>query len=249
MHDIQLLPEGGVVYAPAKIDFPGFEEYKVAATEIAEYIGEIELTQDNVKEVKKVLADARKVTDGLNKRRIEIKKLVNSEYQEFEKKVRELCSIIDEADQELRGKVREIEEAEREEKKANIIALWNKRAPHYKISEYFPDAWELWLTPQHLNKSVSMKHVEEDMTEWLEETEGAFNVLSGMDDEYTVEYIGCLDLKTAIQNVNDRKKIKAMFESDDEDEDDTAHFIIRGEKNITLTKLLLKDNGINFEII
>lgn len=249
MHDIQLMPDGGVVYAPAKIDFPGFEEYKLAASEIAEYINGIELTQDNVKEVKKVLADARKVTDGLNKRRIEIKKAINSEYSEFEVMVKDLCTIIDDADHKLRDKVKVIEEAEREEKKKKILELWNKRVTHYTINNYFPDAWELWLNPVHLNKSVSMKSVEADMTDWLEETEGAFNVLSGMDDEYTVEYIGCLDLKTAIQNVNDRRKIKELFSLDEEEDTEKAHFIIRGEKNITLTKLLLKDNGIDFEII
>ena len=248
MFEIQKLPEDGVKFAPAKIEFAGYEQYKKMAEDIADYIRGIELTEDNVKDVKKVLADARKVTDGLNRERINIKNTINSDYKVFEGKVKELIGIIDEADGALRSKVKEIEEAEREAKKEEIIDLWYKRVTHYRINSYFTKAYEIWMTPQHLNKSMSMKAVEADMVEWLEETERAFETLDGMDDEYLVEYINCWDLSTAIKAVNERNKRREII-SKDEEAEAVAHFLIRGDKDIKLAKMILKENGINFEVI
>lgn len=241
-----VLKENDVRYLPAQIDFPGYAECMAQAEEIAQYIDNIELTEDNIKEAKKVLADARKVTDGLTRRRIDIKKEIDAGYKSFEAQIKAVIDVIANADRSLRGKVTAMEEAERERKKAEILDLWNKRVIHYTINTYLPEAWKMWLTPHHLNKSMSMKNVEKDMVEWLEDTEAAFNSLGGMDDEYTVEYINTLDLAAAIRNVNARNAVKEQIRQADEEE--SATFIIYGEKNIKLTKLLLKDNGIKFEI-
>ena len=247
MFEIQSLPENGVLWSPAKIDFPGYEDYKAMAYDIAKYINEVELTEDNLKEVKQTLADARKVTEGLNRRRIDIKKEINSEYSEFEKAIKELCGIIDDADQKLRDKVRKVEEAEREAKRDEIIKIWNKRVIHYRINDFFAEAWEMWLTPQHLNKSTSMKSIETDMVEWLEETEAAFNVLDNMEPEYTAEYLSCFNLAEAIKRVNNRNDMVDLARVT-QDGQNIAHFIVKGEKDIKLAELLLKQNGINFEI-
>lgn len=248
MFEMTTLPEDGVKFAPARIDFDGYEQYKEMAADIAEYINGIELTEDNVKDVKKVLADARKVTDGLNRERINIQKAINSDYKEFKGKVDELIGIIDEADSALRDKVRVLEEAEREAKKEAIIELWYKRVVHYRIYNYFTKAYELWMTPQHLNKSMSMKAVEADMTEWLEQTERDFETLEGMDDEYLVEYLNTFDLGTAIKVVNERNKRREVVHENEEGER-TMRFIVRGDKDIKLTEMILKENGINFEVI
>ena len=246
--DLIKLPADGVAWTRPTITFQGYKNCEAAATQIAEYISNIELTKDNVKDVKKVLADARKVTNGLNRKRIDIKNDILDEYKGFEDKVKALVGIIDEADAKLRDKVKEIEEEEREEKKQEIFELWEKRVSHYRVNDYVPEAFDLWLTPQHLNKSTSMKTIEADMTEWLQETETAFETLDGMDDEYTVEYIGCLNLPLAIQAVNERRDIRKRVETDEEQET-VLHFIVKGEKDITLTKLLLEQNGIDYEVI
>lgn len=251
MYEIQNLPSDGVKWEPAKIEFTGFEEYKQIAVDIADYIDTIDLTPENVKDVKKVLADARKVTDGLNRRRIDIKKDIASEYKVFEGEVNELIKVIDAADSRLRNKVRDLEEAEREAKKKQIKEIWDKRVIRYRINEYFPDAFGLWITPQHLNKSMSMKAVEASMTDWLEDTEKAFETLDGMDDEYTVEYLSCWDLATAIQNVNEREERRELVSSNT-DEDETEPFVlitVKGEKDIKLAKYLLEENCINFEVL
>ena len=235
----------------ALVKFPAFEHYKQQAQQIARYINSIVLTDDNVKDVKKDLAAARKVTDGLDKKRIRIKNAILEEYVGFESQVKELQGIIKEAESTLRTKVREMEEEERQAKKVQIREIWDKRYPLYEISQYLTpdDAFRSWLTPQHLNKSTSIKSIEKEMVEWLEATDKDVSTVKSMGDDYLIEYIGCLNLPDAISAVNLRNEIKMEIEQGEYEEitsETTATFIITGEKNIKLTELLLKDNDIEY---
>ena len=116
-----------ITYAPATIEFNEFGEYKRRAMEVAEYISSITLTEDNVKEVKGTLADARKLVNALEDRRKAIKKEVMAPYKVFESQVKEITGIIDEADAQLRAQLREMEEREREEKQKTLQQLWDGR--------------------------------------------------------------------------------------------------------------------------
>ena len=100
-------------YSPAVVKFDKFEYYKEQANEIAEYINTTVLTNDNIKEVKKDLADARKVVKGLDKIRIELRKELLVSFNDFEKQVKEIQKIIDDADTNLRDQVKALEEQER----------------------------------------------------------------------------------------------------------------------------------------
>jgi len=236
-----------VSFDPAHVTFPTFEFYKEQAHKIADQVKNTEVTEDNIKEVKLLLADARKVSDGLSRRRIDIKKEILKEFDAFEKQVKELASIIDEADSELRGKVRMLEEAERNRKLKDIEDLWGKRAGAYQIFDLAPTAFDMWMEPQMLNKSTSMKAIETNMVEWLEDSEKAINTLKAMDDEYLVEYLGCFDLAGAINAVNNRKELKSRItKTPDEDTREKAVFTVYGKKDIKLTETLLTENEIEF---
>lgn len=241
-------PQGqDVLFQKAPIAFPAFDYYRQQAVKMAEYINSIELTEDNVQSVKKDLASVRKVTDELSKRRIAIKKTILEDFDVFESEVRELSGIISEAENNLRSKVKDLEEKEREVKEKKILEIWNKRAPLYQIYNLLQDAFRRWLTPQHLNKSVTLKKVESDMTDWLENTEREITAIRSMGDEYLVEYLVTLDMSEAIDEVNRRHEIRETInDTEPEEEECTAVFIIKGEKEIKLTELLLKENNIEF---
>lgn len=238
-----------VSFATAPVKFQMFEHYKAQAQQIADYINGITLTDDNVKEVKADLASARKIVDGLDRRRIDIRKFILSDYMKFEDQVKELQSIIKDAEGGLRLKLREMEEKERTDKKETVFVIWCKRFQYYRLSEYAtPESiFDRWLTPQHLNKSVSMKAVEKDMVEWLEKTDKDMIALDGMDDEYRVEYLGCLDLAQSIEAVDNRNGIREQVEAVESESIPAASFIVKGEKDIKLARMLLKENDIEFE--
>ena len=237
-----------VQFQAARISFPKFEQYKEQANKIADYVGSLEVSQENVKEVKQVLAQARKITDGLNRKRIDLRKLILTDFEAFEAQVKELSSIIDEADGKVRAMVKELEENERTRKGEDLKSLWEKRIlPYDDVRTYMPDAFDRWLTPKHLNKTTTMKSAEADMVAWLEKTTGDINAVRSMGDTYLAEYLRTNDVAKAIQNVKDTEHFTDIVrEAKGEPEEETAVFVITGTQNITLAELLLKTNNINY---
>lgn len=234
-----------IVCSEGQVLFTSFDEYKAQCNDIANYISDIELTEDNVKQVKATLADARKVTDALETRRKEVKKELLRPYEQFEPMIKELVSIIDNADSALRSKVREMEEEERAQRKEKLRDIWNMRIRSYSFPQYIPDAFEMWCTPQHLNKSLAMSKAEADMVQFMEDTDSDIAAIEGLPDyiDIIVEYSGTLNLSQAIATVREREEKKEQLEDDIE----LATFIIEGKSNINFAEMLLKSNGIEYK--
>lgn len=243
----ELILDGDIQFRPAEIQFPRFEELKTHALELAGRIAVVEVTEENVKAVKKDLAQVRKLTTELNNRRKLIKAEILKDYSTFESQIKEIDGIISEAEEVVREQVRTIDEAERDRKHDAIREIWDKRIGQYSISAY-GDYFERWLQPSHLNKTASMKSVEDDMVRWLEDRQRDIFTLQSMDDEYLVEYIDSLDLASAIAAVNHRHEIRSVMNEDEESEE-TATFIITGKKDIKLTESLLTENEIEYRRI
>lgn len=239
-----------VTYDVPKVTFPSYGKYLARANDIAAQITAMEVSADNIQEAKGLLADARKVTDGLNRIRIDIKKEILSDYTTFESQVKDLCKVIDEADAQLRSKVRILDNKEREEKKAAIREIWDKRIQNYSFQQFYPDdPFYRFLTRQHLNKSTSMKSVEKDMTYWMQEHEKNVATANSMGVEYLAEYVQTDDLALAIENVKELQELTDLItEVDtDEEEEEKAVFIVKGTKDISFAETLLKTNNINYE--
>lgn len=191
----------------------------------------------------------RKITDGLNSRKVQIKKAILADYTVFEGQVKELKAIIDDADGELRTKVNAMEELERDRKKEEIRQIFDKRVDQYQIGSLIPDAFDRWWHEDLANKSKSMKAVEADMVDWLEGTEKDIDTLKAMDREFLVEYLDTMDLASAIQIVNARKERRQAVETQPDDtvyEEQVAVFRVYGQKDITLAEMLLTNNNINY---
>lgn len=236
-----------ITFSVPKVTFNGYEFYKEQAIQIADYVRSIEVTEETVAVAKKELATARKGVKELDRRRIDIKKEIQSGYSEFEAQLKEITSIIDVADNELGAKVRVLDEAERDRKRNVIKEIWDKRIQQYAIAELDQNAFDHWITPQHLNKSTNMKSVESDMVDWLEQRESDIVLLRTMDDEYLVEYLGTYDITSAMSAVNQRHEVLDTVRATAEPDEEKAIFIIYGKKDIKLTESILIENDINFE--
>ena len=112
--------QNDITFEVAKVSFPAYEEYKEKAGEVAEYVRSVVVTADNIKDAKDTLARSRKLTDKLNRARIDMKKEILKDFSVVESQIKEITGIIDEADQELRGKVKELDTLERNLKKDEI---------------------------------------------------------------------------------------------------------------------------------
>ena len=243
--------QNDVTYDIPQVNFPAYEEYKEKARAVAEYIYNMEPTEENIKETKATLAKARKLTDKLNRARIDMKKAILQNYTTFEQQVKEITGIIDDADKEIRAKVKDMEEAERQKKKAAIYELWLKRIPAYDydlLNAVLPNAFDRWLTPKHLNKSTSMKSIETEMTAWLQKTLTEIGTLRDMGDDYLEAYSYTGDMAAAIKQVQQREDFfDTMHGLKDEDlEEMSQTFVVYGDDNISKTEDLLRRNNIKF---
>lgn len=244
--------QNDVTYDIPQVRFPAYEEYKAKAIAIADYISSMDVSTENVKETKATLAKARKLTDRLTRARIDMKKEILQNYLVFESQVKEIVDIVGDADKDLRAKVRELEEAEREAKKEIIISLWEERTSAYPIIEkVLPDAFQRWLSPKHLNKSTSMKSVEEDMTEYLRVVMAEIDTVMNMGEEYVTAYSRLGNLTAAIREVQEQAKAAEAIsricrEEDDEEKEPSETFLVYGAKDIALAERLLTENNINF---
>ena len=237
-----------VLEQSAAITIPHYEELKSEFIRVADYINSVELSEDNVKEAKKTLADARKLTIRMNDERIRIKKEILKPYETLDAQVKELNGIINAADERLRVEVRLLEEHEREIKKDQLLDIWNKRIGLYTVEKLLSDPFSAWLTPQHLNKTYQISKAETDMVEWLEHTQRDLDVIDEMPDrdELLVEYDSCHDFAMACLRVSERhsamEKVKVNNES-------TATFRVSGAANIKFVEMLLNTNSIEYERI
>lgn len=79
------------------ISFPMYEELKDQALRVAKFVSSIDVTEDTVKQSKKLLATVNKSVKALEDRRIAIKKELLEPYSEFEAQVKEIVTIVKDA--------------------------------------------------------------------------------------------------------------------------------------------------------
>lgn len=240
---------GEIRFDVAPVDFPGYEEFKAKAADVANQINNMDVDPENIKEAKTTLAEARKITDRLSRARIDIKNAILERYTVFESQVKEISAIIGDAEDALRAKVREMEEAEKRMKKELIREIWEKRVSGYPdIVEFIPGAFDRWFKPQFINKTMTMKKVEENMTEWLRKTDQEMASATAVSHECFIQYVTCGDLTKAIEGSKLVEEIEEKILTREQEEPvETALFLVRGAKDITLTEMILKQNEIEFE--
>lgn len=178
------------------------------ATELAALIRTVEVDDDSIKGTKQLLAAVNKRVDALEAERIRIKKELLEPYIEFERQIKSITSVVKESDNELRGKVRELEELERQQKRRIIEGMFEKRIEHYPTLFFITS--DRFITPQHLNKTTALNKVEIEMAQWLEQRKREIEVLQTTEGSDMAIYAETLDLVAALpkqaQTVDTPKK-------------------------------------------
>lgn len=232
------------------VEFPTKDEFIANARMVAETIRDTEVTEETVKANKKMLAASAKVRKAIDEKRIEVKKAMLEPYLAFEEDCKEIIAIIDEAETIARAKVRKLEEQEREKKEEDLKEVWTLRFRPYKEDLAFL-TFEDFLRPQHLNKTETIKKVEEQMAQWLEARRNDIRVISTMPDslEIMTEYKSCIDLALSINTVQERKRRAEEISKviPKEKKEPITIFIIENAKDAKLTEMLLNENNITYK--
>ena len=224
------------------IVFDSYLLYKQRAEEAREYLKQLDVTPESEQECKRTVATARKISDQLNQEKIRIKKTVLEPYTAFEDKVKEIIAIITEGENVARDKLKAIDDQRREEKKAEIRRIWNARCGSFMCGAYL--TFEHFLQDKHLNKTVPISEVENEMVVFFTSKSDDIKYLSERPrgEEYIEEYCKCLNALKAMEAVDRRhESIKAVSTE--------PYMVIRitGKADVILAKQMLKD--VNYKVL
>lgn len=237
-----------ITVTPGTITFDDTELVEQALF-IAEKLKSMEVTEDNLKDAKKVVARVSKAVKELEQERISAKKKVLEPYDTLEKRVKRIVTIVKDAETRIRDITKTFDEAERRKKEKEVEALFSTLRDKYNLKII---NFHKFLQPHHLNKSQSMKKNHDEIVEFFEQIKKDIAVIDRFDDHSTevlTEYIKTLDLSKSIETVEERHEIKETIENSQitEPQESMVAFIIPSGQ-VNFTKLLLETNNIPFEI-
>lgn len=198
---------------PQSIDF-NHEELKAEITAKAELYKNMVYTDANIIEAKADRAKLNKFIKAIDDKKKEVKKQCMEPYVEFEKKIKELIAIVEEPVKLIDSQVKSYEDKQKNEKVEKIRTFFEENEPAE------------WLTldkimdPKWLNASLSMKRVQEAITDRLRQIQQDIVTLSKLPEfsfEATEIYKETLDMNRAIsegQRLADIQQRKAAKESE-----------------------------------
>lgn len=244
------LTENSLVIDIGSIQFPAFQQIKNSATKLANYIEKVEVTEENVKKSKKLVATVNKQVKDLNDKRIKVKKQMLEPYNEFEDQVKEITEIVKSSEETVRQQIRQLEEQERDKKERAIIDLFNKRIQQYNFKNLF--TYKAFIKNSYLNKTYSLTKIEKEMVDWLEQTEQALATIVNLEYPYEIiaEYTKTQDLVQAINNVQKRHsevEDSRTLINEDVPNNYEIKYIIKNQKDAQLLELFMQKNNIKYE--
>lgn len=241
-----------IMVQQGSVSFPFYQELKAQASELAAYINEVDVNEENIKESKKLLAAVNKAVKELEDRRIKIKKVMLEPYDFFEKQVKEITGIVKEADEVVRQQVRQLEESERHAKRELLEEKWDMRKALYTLGDLID--FNDFLQSKHLNKTVSIESVENEMVAFLEKTERDVKAMRKLPDvqAHLNAYLETFDLALAMTKVQTekerREQISELKAAKSEEAVFTKTFTVFDEKDFLLVEMYMKNNRIKYEM-
>lgn len=158
-----------VKHNQVSIEFTGYDKVLEDVKRLAESMKTQEVTEENVKENKKLLTAVRKEIKKLDAERLAVKREIMTPYDELNEKINILKKVLGEGEQHINEQVKAITLKEQEERKDKIHELFTK----YQTSYNAP----LWLTFDKFinknptlitNKATSDKKIRESVVSYFE---------------------------------------------------------------------------------
>ena len=187
-----------------------YEELKKElAVSLKKYKGLV-VTEDEITKAKATRASLNKVAKMIDERRKELKKEFLKPYEAVEAQTKELVSMINEVNSTIDEQIKEFERQEKFKKTQEISTLWNSfEYEKVKFSQIFRDEW--------LNKTYSMKKIEEDMKAFIETVESGLKTIDSLIKDVNVaetikaKYLIRLDLNCVIAEYEAEQRAKELI--------------------------------------
>lgn len=206
------------IYAPQETEFISeiqwnHEEIKNEVAQKVKMYTNIVYTEDQIKEAKADRAKLNKFVKALEDKRKEIKKQCLAPYDDFEKKMKEIIAVVHEPIAIIDKQVKGYEDDKKVKKHEKIKEYWilhAKKIPDITLDMIYDQKW--------LNASVSMKSIQEEIDNRLEQIKNDMATLSSLPEfgfEAKEVYKTTLDINQAIneaKRMSDIAKAKAEAE-------------------------------------
>lgn len=214
------------IYNPTKentvkqIDW-NFEELKKEITEKAEMYGSLVYTDENIKEAKADRAKLNKFIKVLEDKRKDVKKMMLEPYTQFESQVKELVSIIGEANDNIASQVKAYTEKLREEKREKVKEIYDK-AMSVDGAEGIAEilTFDRVFKESFLNSSTTFKSIVNEIEDLRDRVRHDLEVINADTGEHQFEmkqaYLKNLDMTEAIsvkQQFEENARKKAEYEA------------------------------------
>jgi hypothetical protein len=148
---------------PAKVEFD-FDMASKALDEVLQKYSNILVTEDTVKDNKKLIADLRKEQKAFDTTRKEIKSALTDNVKTFDKKCSILYAKFDDVINPIDKQAKDFEEAKRQEKEVKVKALMHGIAKDNDLPEKYRNVLFAKFNPSWLNSSMAISKVEDEIS-------------------------------------------------------------------------------------
>lgn len=242
----------------------GYDDLIAQLDKLGEYLCSVEVTPENIKENKKLVAQVRNACKKLNDEKIAFRKEYVKPLDTLYAQVKEIDRRAKEYEEQVRVQIREFEEQEREQKEDKIRVLFHKKLRPYggkDVQDLFK--FENFMKAEYLRKTFPMNQIEKDMAEFLEQTTEDINALVVFSesvpqekDDIVLYYLDCGNVSETITHFNklneQKEKVKESLVERKVKPTQAIeeHFLIKlNMKDYAKTTNLLRAAGIDFELV
>lgn len=166
------------------------------------------VSDETVKEVKKVRAELNNEFKELETQRKYVKEKILTPYNQFEETYKEYVSIkYKTADETLKNKINEVEQEQKAKKEQEVKDYYTELCYSEKL-EWLCEAKYYELADINITLSASLKSLKEKANEFVERVKSDLKLIDTQEHkaEIMAEYKTKLQVASAITNVNDRFK-------------------------------------------
>ena len=176
-----------------------YEEIKDGLKKSVEKYEKVIYTPETIKNAKEDRAKLNKLAKALNDEKIRIKKEFMIPYTEFEDKIKEIIGIVTTVVDKVDAQVKKFEQEQREEKKKNILAIYEEHIGEYKelipLSQIYDTRWE--------NQTYKEIDIINEIENIVSKANSDIEILEKQDPEFMINmkdvYFKTLDLGTALR--------------------------------------------------
>jgi acyl carrier protein phosphodiesterase len=192
-----------------------YEELKTQLDEQLHKYRGLVVTEDKINEAKATRAGLNKVKTMIDDRRKELKKEFLKPYEEVDKQSKELILMIDTVNANIDEQIRDFENQAKAKKTEDITKLWES-INYTKIT--LKHIWD----EQWLNKTYSMKQIEQDLKDAIQDVEADLSVIDSFQKDPEVantlkaKYLLTLNLNATLQQYEAEQKAKELLKPKEE---------------------------------